>query len=90
MISLTQRLISIFWPSFLVAGLGTILIFVAIDPEELIGPSWFVSLSRLEAYTLGFLFLWVLMVLACFLTCYFQQPEDRICSKAPNCADRTI
>ena len=87
MIPLSQRLISIFWPSFLVAGLGTILFFVAIDPEEMIGPSWFVSLSRLEAYTLGFLFQWVLMALACFLTCYFQKPEERICAQNGDCAD---
>lgn len=87
MISKTQKLISIFWPSFLVAGLGTMLFFTAIDPEELISPSWLVNLSRLEIYTVGFLFLWVLGILACFLTCYFQKPEDKICAKTLNCKD---
>ena len=82
MIPLSQRLISIFWPSFLVAGLGTILFFVAIDPAQMSGPSWFVSLSRLEAYTLGFLFLWVLTAMACVLTCYFQKPEERVCAQS--------
>ncbi len=84
-----QKLISIFWPSFLVAGLGTILFFVAIDPREMLSPPWFANLGRLEAYTVGFLFFWVLMALACFLTCYFQEPEDRICVQAPTCPDRT-
>ncbi len=84
-----QKLISIFWPSFLIAGLGTMLFFVVIDPREMISPAWFVNLGRLEAYTVGFLFFWVLMAMACFLTCYFQEPEDRICSQAPTCPDRT-
>jgi len=87
MISRTQKLISIFWPSFLVAGLGTILFFTAVDPDEMISPAWFVDLSRLEIYTIGFLFLWVLGIMACYLTCYFQKPEDRICVKAPYCED---
>ena len=64
MISKTQKLISIFWPSFLVAGLGTILLFTAIDPEEMISPVWLVDLPRLEIYTIGFLFLWVLGIMA--------------------------
>ena len=88
MIPLSQRLISIFWPSFLVAGLGTILLFVAIDPAQMTGPAWLVSLSRLEVYTLGFLFFWVLMALACFLTCYFQKPEERICAQTGDCDDQ--
>ncbi|MCP4010449.1 MAG: hypothetical protein GY726_13170 [Proteobacteria bacterium] len=84
-----QQLISIFWPSFLVAGLGTIIFFAAIDPREMVSPAWFVNLGRLEAYTVGFLFFWVLMAGACFLSCYFQSPEDRICASAPTCPDRT-
>ena len=88
MIPRVQQLISVFWPSFLIAGLGTILYFAAIDPSEMVSPAWFANLGRLEAYTVGFLFLWVLMVMACFLTCYFQTPEDKICAKAPRCADR--
>ncbi len=84
-----QQLVSIFWPSFLVAGLGTIIFFTAIDPREMVSPAWFVNLGRLEAYTVGFLFFWVLMAVACFLSCYFQSPEDRICASAPTCPDRT-
>ncbi len=84
-----QQLISIFWPSFLVAGLGTIIFFAAIDPQEMVSPAWFVNLGRLEAYTVGFLFFWVLMAGACFLSCYFQSPEGRICASAPTCPDRT-
>lgn len=80
MIPRAQRMISIFWPSFLVAGLGTIVFFSAIDPREVISPAWVANMGRLEAYTGGFLFLWVLTSLACMLTCYFQRPEDRVCS----------
>ncbi len=82
-------MISIFWPSFLMAGIGSIIFFTAIDPQEMISPAWVANLGRLEAYTIGFLFFWVLMAVACFLTCYFQNPEDRICAKAPICPERT-
>lgn len=82
MIPETQKLISIFWPSFIVAGVGTILFFTAIDPREMLSPAWFVNLDRLEAYTIGFLLFWLLTILACALTCYFQKPEDRICVKS--------
>jgi len=87
MIPRFQKLITVFWPSFLMAGLGTILFFTAIDPGELISPAWLTRLTRLEIYTLGFLFLWVLGIMACFLTCYFQSPQDKICMKAPYCKD---
>ncbi len=81
MISKTQRLISIFWPSFIMAGLATAVFFTTIDPHSLPGPSWFVNLDRLSAYTVGFLLFWILTATSCFLTCYFQKPEDRVCAQ---------
>lgn len=87
MIPKVQKQISVFWPSFVIAGLGTIIIFTTLDPREILSPAWLSNLSRLEIYTIGFLFLWVLGIMACFLTCYFQIPEDRICAKAPYCKD---
>lgn len=78
MIPKSQRLIAVFWPSFIMAGLGAILFFTAIDPGEMMGPSWLMGLDRLEVYTAGFLFFWVLTICACLLTCYFQRPEDSI------------
>ncbi len=85
MIPKVQKLIAVFWPSFLVAGLGTILIFTTLDPDEIITPVWIADMSHMEVYTLGFLFLWVLGILACYLTCYFQTPQDRICSSTSGC-----
>lgn len=87
MIPRVQKLISVFWPSFVVAGLGTIVIFATLDPDEILSPVWLANLNRTEIYTVGFLFLWVLGIMSCFLTCYFQTPEDRICAKAPYCDD---
>lgn len=80
MIPRAQQLVSIFWPSFIIAGFGVMIAFTLIDPNDIISPAWFVQLDRLEAYTVGFLFLWVLTSCACALTCYFQKPEHRICS----------
>ncbi|MEE9448062.1 MAG: hypothetical protein V3V09_08885 [Arenicellales bacterium] len=81
MIPKVQKLISIFWPSFIMAGVATMVYFTAVDPHEMVSPAWFVNLERLEAYTVGFLFFWALTASACMLTCYFQKPEDRICAK---------
>ena len=81
MIPRAQQMVAIFWPSFLLAGLGVIVMFTAIDPQEIVDPNWFANLNRLEAYTVGFLFLWLLTSMACMLTCYFQKPEDRVCVK---------
>lgn len=73
-----QKLVAIFWPSFIVAGIANALVFTVIDPHEIVGTSWFANLDRYEAYTVGFLFLWVATACACYLTCYFQRPEHRI------------
>lgn len=79
-----QKIISVFWPSFIVAGIANALVFTAIDPLEMPSPSWFVNLDRYEAYTVGFLFFWAIIACACFLTCYFQRPEDRVCNMIRN------
>lgn len=73
-ISLTQRLISILWPSFLTAGVATILFFTAFDPEELMLVSGYGEISRIGGYTIGFFLFWLLTSSSCALTCYFQRP----------------
>ena len=73
-ISLTQRLISILWPSFLTAGVATILFFTAFDPEELMLVSGYGEISRIGGYTIGFFLFWLVTSSSCALTCYFQRP----------------
>ncbi len=74
----TQRIISILWPSFLTAGLATVLFFTAFDPQELLAQTRFADTSRLGAYTVGFFLFWLLTASSCMLTCYFAKPCETL------------
>ena len=69
-----QRIIAILWPSFLTAGLATVLFFTAFDPRMMLIDTPFADLSRTGAYTIGFFLFWMLTASSCMLTCYFQKP----------------
>jgi len=69
-----QRVIAVLWPSFLTAGVATILFFTAFDPSALLIDTPFADASRLGAYTVGFFLFWLLTASSCILTCYFQRP----------------
>lgn len=69
-----QRIIAILWPSFLMAGVATVLFFTAFDPAVLLAETSFADISRLGAYTVGFFLFWLLTAASCLLTCYFQRP----------------
>ena len=77
-IPLTQRITAILWPSFLMAGLATVVFFAVFDPYDLVAPTWFPNLSRLGAYSIGFFLFWLLTGSSCLLTSYFQQPVNRV------------
>ena len=65
---LSQRLMWIIWPAFLVAGVLEILVFAMVDPHDL---QWFgqpVELSRQAVYTVAFLVFWGITMLASGLT----------------------
>lgn len=76
-IPMTQRVIAVLWPSFLMAGVATVLYFLAFDPDELVRAGIIGDVSRLGAYTTGFFLFWLLTATSCLLTCYFQQPCQR-------------
>lgn len=69
-----QKIIAVLWPSFLTAGLATILFFTAFDPQLLMQVSGYGHISRLGGYTIGFFMFWLLTASTCALTCYFQKP----------------
>ena len=73
-----QKLIAVLWPSFLTAGLATILFFVAFDPQLIVAVSGYGEISRLGGYTIGFFLFWLLTAGSCALTCYFQRPCDSV------------
>ncbi len=69
-----QKVVAVFWPSFLTAGLATILFFTAFDPQLLMQVSGYGHVSRIGGYTVGFFLFWILTATTCALTCYFQKP----------------
>lgn len=66
-----QKFIAILWPSFLVAGLETIVFFTLFDPQFI-----FIEydISRTGAYSIGFFLFWGFAILPCVLTMYFAKP----------------
>lgn len=76
-----QQIISILWPSFLTAGVATIIFFTAFDPKLLMAVSGYGDISRLGGYTLGFFIFWMLTSTSCALTCYFARPCEDIGKK---------
>lgn len=71
-----QKVIAILWPSFLTAGVATILFFAYFDPQLLMQMSGYGYISRMGGYTVGFFLFWLLTSSTCVLTCYFQRPCD--------------
>lgn len=70
-----QKVVSVLWPSFLTAGVATILTFTAFDPQEIaVCMGHGEAVSRLGAYTMGFFLFWLLTSSSCALTCYFRRP----------------
>jgi hypothetical protein len=72
-----KRLMWILWPSFVVAGVGPVLLFALLDPVDLrfVGP---LELSRKAGYTIGFFFLWALGAGSSAFTCWLQRRADEV------------
>ena len=66
-----QLCIAVLWPSFLVAIVATGLFFSAFDPNELYPFGNETGLSRLGAYTIGFLAFWLVTAISGVGTLYF-------------------
>ena len=66
---MTQRLMWILWPSFLMATAGVGVLFSVVDPHDLHFFGEPVEVSRMAAYSLGFFALWALGSASSWLTC---------------------
>jgi hypothetical protein len=73
-----QRCITIFWPSFLIAGVADVLFFALFDPSQFLYQEEPVFGSRLAAYGIGFFLFWLMGIGSSALTCYFQRGADEI------------
>lgn len=71
-----HKLVVVLWPSFITAGMATIVFFTMFDPLDLVN-DWGgrpAGDTRLQVYSIGFFLFWLLTALSCLLTCYFQKP----------------
>ncbi len=71
-----RGLIAILWPSFLVAGLSSGILFAFVDPWTLMDEAGIDAGSRLSGYSIVFLFLWLGGIVTAFFALYiFRTPE---------------
>lgn len=66
----TQRVVCVLWPSFLAAGIQTIVFFTLFDPDVIF---YEYNISRLGAYTVGFFTFWFFAIIPCLLTLFFAK-----------------
>lgn len=66
-----QRIIAILWPSFLTAGVETIIFFTLFDPHVFLVEY---DISRSGAYSIGFFLFWLFAAIPCMLSMYFAKP----------------
>jgi len=74
-IPLIQRVVAILWPSFITAGIATVLLTTAFDPADI-----FIEyeITRLGGYTVCFFVFWSFGVITAAATCYFLKPCEAI------------
>lgn len=74
-----QRILTILWPAFLMAGVLEMLVFVVVDPSDL---HWFggapVELSRQAVYTVTFLIFWGVIAVSGALTMLLCMGADEV------------
>jgi hypothetical protein len=70
---MAQRWIWILWPGFVLAIPAVGIAFTLLDPEEFHAFGAPLAISRLGAYSLGFLFFWALGAACSALTCLLQR-----------------
>ena len=81
-----QRVSAVLWPSFLLAGLATVVFFALIDPFSMIEYQGAPPLSRTAAYSLGFFGFWSLTGASSLATLYFLSariPPPKHIEEAP-------
>lgn len=66
--SMRRLLMTILWPSFLVAGISVGILFSMVDPETLLMRGSNVELNDVVVYTIAFFIFWFLSALSSGLT----------------------
>jgi hypothetical protein len=76
--NMTQRIIWVLWPAFIVAGIGTGVFFTAVDPEDIRVFGGALEWSRTALYSVGFLVLWAFAAASSALTVFLQRSPFEI------------
>ena len=74
-IPVIQRIVAVLWPSFITAGIATILFTTAFDPDVIFADF---DISRLGVYTISFFLFWLFGAITAMATCYFLKPCSAI------------
>ena len=77
-VTLTNRLILILWPSFLLAGVAEIVFFTLVSPQELYLFGQPVHYSSITTYSVGFLMFWALCAATSAATLFFARTSENI------------
>jgi hypothetical protein len=91
-----QKLIWIFWPSFIVGGIAEGIFFTVFDPMEMSVFGDPVTWSRTAVYSIGFFAFWAVAAASSAMTCFFQKsaaeinqcPIDDPMERPPGCPRR--
>lgn len=76
-----QQVISVLWPSFLVAIVASGVFFSAFNPVDLIPFNLDIDISPLAAYSIGFFLFWILAIISSIGTLYFTISNCRVLNK---------
>jgi hypothetical protein len=71
-----HSLMWILWPSFLMAGLASAVIFALVDPLD-VAIFGYIKPEREILYAAGFFFLWSMTALSSFLTTYMAPKVEK-------------
>jgi hypothetical protein len=67
----------VLWPSFLLAGFGSAIVFAFIDPLDVV-IFGHIQLGREWLYTIGFFWLWCVAATSSFLTLYLRPDKGDV------------
>ncbi|MEO7404734.1 MAG: hypothetical protein ABIU95_13780 [Burkholderiales bacterium] len=72
-----RRMMAILWPAFVGAGVLCGVVFSLIDPYDVAWAGRSIELSRLAAYTLGFLLFWLIASAVAWCTALLLDDRSR-------------
>ncbi|MFO7747481.1 MAG: hypothetical protein R6V42_06700 [Orrella sp.] len=71
----SRSVLCVLWPSFLMAGLGSAIVFAFIDPLD-VAIFGYIQLEREWLYAAGFFLFWFIAAASSFLTLFIWPPKD--------------